>query len=131
FQSILALALRPARMDASHLVTLLLQYAVEPVGTMLSTGEYQQRAHRLPTQEMQEQIAFQMGWHRKQALLHSHNGRAAAPHLHELWITLERSRQLANFRWQRGRKQQGLTLSGSESHDAANVWQKSHVHHAV
>ena len=98
---------------------------------MLSTGEYEQRAHRLPTQEMQEQIAFQMGRHRKQALLNSHNRRAAAPHLHELWIALERSRQLTNLRWQRGRKQQGLTLSGNESHDAANVWQEPHVHHAV
>ena len=119
FQCLLTLALRPARVDASYLVTLLLEHAVEPVGAMLRASKHQQRAHRLPTQKMQEQITFQMRWHRKKALLNSHNGRATAPHLHELWITLERSRQLANLGWQRGRKQQGLTLSGNESHYAA------------
>src|SRR5258705_11337875 len=116
-------------MDASHLVALLRQHAVESVGAMLGTSKHQQGAHCFPPQQMQEQITFQMGWHRKKALLNSSNRRAAAPHLHHLRVALQRSRQLSNFGWQGGGKQQGLTLSRTKSHDAATFWQEPQLHH--
>src|SRR5262245_14008974 len=79
FQCLLALALRPARVDASYLVTLFLEHAVEPVGAMLRASKHQQRAHCFSTQEMQQEIALQMGRHRKQALLNSDRWRDASP----------------------------------------------------
>src|SRR5207237_788886 len=113
------------------LVPLLLQHSVEPVGAMLRARKHQQRAHCFPSQEVQQKITLQMRRYRKEALLNSCNSRAAAPYFNHLRVALERFCELANLGWQGGRKQQGLTLSRNKSHDASNVWQEPHVHHAV
>src|SRR5690606_18792543 len=131
FQCLLPCLLRFVAMDGGTAYFCLAELSDNLISPVLSTGKYQYVSVLLVVHQVGEELYLICFHHREDGLLDRLHGGGDRCDGNPLGVVQNRVRQLFDFGWHGGRKQHGLTFLGDFANDGADVFDESHIEHAV
>ena len=131
FERFDALALGAIGVQHGDGVSGVFQKMRDPIRILFCPAKNQDAVEVGALQQSDEQIEFLLGRDRVNRVRDCFRRRTARTDLYQFWITQYPCSEALDLRWQRRRKQKRLSIPGNPFHDAAHIWQKSHVEHAI